>query len=247
MNGVETEGLEVVVLGSFNPSIFSPAWLRLHDLIGAREADEAKVQVIVPPAAVFSTEWLGVNVQQDSMSLQTEMTQDFERLRDVAVGILEVLKETPIFALGINRHIHWQAPSDSSYHYFGDHLVPKEFWSQALILPGTQQLTVQAIRPDEWAGYIRVTIQPSNTLRPRGIFAQFNDHVYLTRVESQPKDRSEFQISNEQFQNFGPSQERIPLALALLGDAWTDRNEHAERVLQTLVDLTRQEKEPDGS
>ena len=141
----ELDGITVVVAGNFNPSIFSPAWFRLHDLIGETEAREATVQMIVPPAALFSTEWLSVQVTQERMALATAMPQEFERLRDTVVGVMTVLDQTPVQALGINRESHWATVSQSSYDQFGDQLVPKEFWSDFSTLPGTQSVTVRGI------------------------------------------------------------------------------------------------------
>lgn len=240
MKGVEQEGTSIVVAGRFNPLIFSPAWLRLHNLVGAREAEEATVQFIVPPAAVFSTEWLNVDVREDRMQLATSMTKELDRLRDVAIGILEVLKETPIFALGINRDIHWRVPSAEQYHRFGDLLAPKEFWDRELTLSGTAHLTVQGVRPDLWAGFIRVMIQPSMVVQPQGVYAQFNDHFVLQKVATQPTDRSEVSVGSDQPLPVVPSPEHIPFALEILCDGWTRRLEHANRVLGSLLQLSNQ-------
>lgn len=237
VNDLDQESASIVVLGRFNPSIFSPGWLRLHNLIGASEAERAQVQVIVPPAAVFATDWLNVDVREDRLMLATAMPQDFERLRDVAVGILGVLKETPVVALGINREIHWRVPSPEEYHGFGDMLAPKEVWEEELKLPGTQGLTIQGIRPDLWAGFIRVMIQPSAVATPLGVYAQFNDHFYLTRVEKQPESRTEPLAGD--IDALAPSNENIPLAMEILRDEWVSRSAHAEHLLTRLVQLSR--------
>jgi hypothetical protein len=42
----ELEGASVVLVGSFNPSIFQPKWLSSRDIIQAAEGEEAKIQII---------------------------------------------------------------------------------------------------------------------------------------------------------------------------------------------------------
>jgi hypothetical protein len=229
----ELDGITIVVLGNFNPSIFSPAWFRLHNLIGAVEADEAKVQMIVPPAAVFATEWLSVQVLQDRMALATAMPQEFQRLRDTAVGILQILAQTPVNALGINWEHHWRAPDFDSYMEFGDVLAPKDVWSD-LNIPGTQDLTVRSIRNDHWSGWIDVTVQPSVRVAPFGVYARVNDHTWLQQVERQPQSRVDFLDDTFRQPPPQPSSELIPTLLTILRDEWEEREAFARDVLQTI-------------
>jgi len=114
--------------------------------------------MIIPPTAVFSTEWLSVNVRTDRLQLATGMVQEFERLRDTAIGVLTVLPETPIFALGINRDVHWSVATRDQFDRFGDILAPKGPWDRHLKLSGTQDLTIRAVRPDKWAGYVMASV-----------------------------------------------------------------------------------------
>jgi hypothetical protein len=238
VKGVERESVSVVVLGRFNPAIFSPAWLRLRKLIGQTDSDQANLQVILPVFSSFSTDWFQLQAREDLLQLSTSMVQDFDRLRDLAVGILTVLGETPVHSVGINREIHWLASSVDAYHVFGDALAPKEFWGKELKLPGTQTVAIQATRPDLWAGWIQVTVQPSAVVRLLGIFAQYNDHYWLKRVSEQPNTRSDFEIITEPRGQPVPSNENIPLALEILGEGWADRMDAAERLLTDLMALT---------
>jgi len=236
---VEVEGATIVVLGRFNPAIFSPAWLRLHNLIGAVEASEADVKMIIPPAAVFSTEWLSVDVRHDRMQLGTAMPQEVERLRDTAIGVLSVLPETPISAVGINRDVHWATPSREKYDWFGDELAPKKFWDRHLKLSGTQDLTIRAVRPDNWAGYILVSVQPSTLVKPCGVYAMVNDHALLRKVPSQPRSRADTPPIEAQ-DTIEPSRDLIPLALEVLRDEWPSRMVQADRVLGSLIHMSRE-------
>lgn len=231
------QGLSIVIAGRFNPSIFSPAWLRLQGLIGSREADDAEVQFIVPPAASFSTEWLQLTVTEDTLSMGTASAQDYDRLRDAAIGVLTVLNQTPIIALGINREAHWEMPSNDAFHAVGDLLVPKTFWGKILALPGTQDLTIQGVRDDLWRGYIRVTVQPSARI-PRAIYARVNDHIVLRRVDAQPTSRDDFVPDDFQSTEIEPSFQNIEAALEVLRDDWTRRTVASEAILSELMRLS---------
>ena len=42
----ELSGINIVMLGSFNPKIFQPAWFAANELIRNLEAEEADTQII---------------------------------------------------------------------------------------------------------------------------------------------------------------------------------------------------------
>jgi hypothetical protein len=56
----ELEGLTIVVVGSFNPAIFHPAWFSRCNLIRQEEADSAKVEIVHSEVAQFSGDWFSV-------------------------------------------------------------------------------------------------------------------------------------------------------------------------------------------
>ena len=236
----EIQGVSIVFLGNFVPSLISPAWLRLHELIGPEELKQANVQVIIPPTSIFNVDWLGVNVTQQKLMLQTALPQEFDRIRDVAVGILRSIEAPQVTALGINTDMHWRAPDMDTYNNFGDVLVPKVFWSDFLTLPGTGTVAVRGIREDDWAGSIDVLIQPSNLLSPFGLYVRVNDHFVLKKVEEQPLSREDFWdpeiIGQSQLPALAP--ENVELALEILGAEWGARRLFAENTISALTRLS---------
>jgi hypothetical protein len=235
---VEIQGHTIVVLGQWNPAIFSPAWLRLNKLIGEKEQEASKVQFVVEPAASFSTDWLAVNVTQAQLVLGTTMPSEYQRLRDTAVGILTVLGQTPVSALGVNLEAHWKPSDYEEWHRFGDELEPKKFWRESLVLPGLQSLTTRGVRPDLWSGYQDVTIEPSTRI-PSSIYARVNDHFWLRRMESQPSSRAEFPEERFRQPPVEPSFENINRALSILSDEWSGSLERSESILRRLIALSR--------
>ena len=96
---VELEGFAVVVMGAFNPAIFHPSWFSMNNLIRREEADEAKIEIITPDASIFAADWFALQVIQQKLVLFSSDPTKQAPLRDMAIGILQVLEHTPVEAL----------------------------------------------------------------------------------------------------------------------------------------------------
>jgi hypothetical protein len=239
LDDVSIQGHTIVVLGRFTPSVFSPAWMRLNNLLGQQESEEAAIGFIIPPAANFSTDWLTVNVNEQSLSLSSGVTQDYSRLRDTAIGILTILNQTPINALGLNLECHWQPGSQESWHQFGDDIAPKQFWIElGLFLPGLQDLTIRGVRQDSWGGNLNVTVQPSLPIAG-GLYARVNDHYDLRLVERQPSTRTEFLTEEFKPVPVEPASQNVDFALSILRDQWDESISRSEVLIHRLVARSR--------
>src|SRR3712207_1383849 len=104
---VGLEGATVVLLGSFNPAIFHPAWFAANGLIREEEARAAEIEIVHPNAAVFRTEWLVIESARDRFLATTILDAYYEPLRDLVVGVLDLLSHTPLTAMGLNRDFHY--------------------------------------------------------------------------------------------------------------------------------------------
>lgn len=236
----EIRRLGIVILGDFHPSTFSPAWFRLHGLIGPTEAEGAEVQIIAPPLASLTIDWLGVNVQEGHFNVFTAIPQEFDRLRDVAVGAIGALTDIPVSAITINSHLHWQVESSAQWHTFGDLLVPKTFWKPLLTLPGTRDVAVEGIRQDGWFGFTRVTVQPDLQVTPNGLYAVVSDHFWLAPAEAYPTSRDEFTEPSFRTPQVLPSSDNIGHLFDILGNRWNDCIERAQLILNRLTSLSRE-------
>ena len=54
----EISSVNVVLLGDFNPAIFTPAWLALHGLLPESVTDSADLRVAHQQVTEFAAEWL---------------------------------------------------------------------------------------------------------------------------------------------------------------------------------------------
>ncbi|MEA2390213.1 MAG: hypothetical protein QOK31_322 [Solirubrobacteraceae bacterium] len=113
--------------GSFNPAIFHPRWLADKELIAGNAADDALEKTVVSPQmATFTADWLSVQVTvQQAVFATVEEGRELE-LRDLALGVFDVLPETPIGALGINGDVHFRVQSEEAWHALGDKFLPRE-------------------------------------------------------------------------------------------------------------------------
>lgn len=171
----EIEGVNIVLIGSFNPAIFHPAWFAREKLIQQEEGDRADVKVVSPEVSVFSIGWLALEITLDRFSARTTQIQNLDSLRDFVRGTFGLLRHTPVKQMGINCLAHYRSPSEEEWHKLGHCLAPKEPWENLLKEPGMRRVQMLGQRPDDYRGRIMVGVEPSVKVKP-GVYFHVNDH-----------------------------------------------------------------------
>jgi len=183
----EMSGVSIVLLGSFNPAIFSPAWFAMHEILPQSAAEEAEVQVLHAQLSVFSTEWLQLQVPPNRFRAATQQAPHV-RVRDLVVRVFkEHLSHTPVNMFGINREVHFPAPSPAARDRAGRLLAPVEPWgeiAETLQLDGEYggmtSVTMTQFRPKGRppGGQISVMVKPSVRIDGgrSSIYVHVNDH-----------------------------------------------------------------------
>jgi hypothetical protein len=218
-NSPEIHGANIVLRGSFTPAIFQPSWLASQKLIGNKEAEAAKIEIIHPQATIFSAEWLQLRVLEDRFQASTYQEAFFEPLRDLVSGVFDILSHTPIKALGLNQDFHFRLSSESKWHSVGDRLAPKEDWKEILDKPGMRALVMHSLRPDSYKGSILVQVEPSLQITPYGLFVNINDHYLLGETEE-----------SEEL----PKASKIPLTLS---KAWSSSILRGETIAKKIASI----------
>src|ERR1700730_13351449 len=102
----EAEGMEIVLLGSFNPKILHPAWFRRYDLINEADVEASTVRLITNDISDIEMRGIHTVCLKDRMSLGSSDPSRYEMIRDWLLQIFRLLPHTPITSLGINLGVH---------------------------------------------------------------------------------------------------------------------------------------------
>jgi len=219
----EGEGLNVVIVGSFNPAIFHPEWFLRQGLIGEQDAKEAENKVVSSEVTDVQLWGLKLLCISERLSLGTSNISQAARVQDLLLQMFTLLPHTPITACGINHHVHYHVDSTDYWHKIGHTLAPKDrVWNGLLDQPGMRSLTIKAQRRDAFPGEINITVEPSVKFPP-GIFVRSNFHYPL------PADSI----------HAGAAE----LLLKFLRGEWNTACEMARRVANTIFDKIKPEND----
>ena len=206
----EISGTSIVLIGSFNPAIFTPAWFELHGLLPEGVAEVAKLEIAHPQTTSFSAEWLILNVMPERFSAETVQAPDVRLLDLVVRTFKEYLNHTPLKMFGINRNVHFRVQSLAERDRIGRTLAPVEpwgAWSEELGLDGPHggmtSLTMSQLDPKgrPEGGRINVKVEPSTRIGDgrTGVFVNVNDH-YEADVNQRDPTEGVIKLLEENFE-----------------------------------------------
>jgi len=225
---IESFGSSIVVLGNFNPPIFTPNWLNKNGLIGDGDvefAEKAASLAITPDLSRFETEWFRLQVLAEQFSLTSKGALT-PLLKDLAMSIFTIVDHTPVSAIGINFEANYKLSSADELHKIGDTLVPKNIWHA--IYPESDHQSVGMAnlivsidpckREDKPEADIKKNISVRrSTVTPNGIFFSFNDHYTISKSE----------ISQNTSANF---------VVRRIDEFWEVSMNEAKKVFETIID-----------
>ena len=189
----EKDDSSIVLVGSLNPAIFHPAWFALNEIVGKEEINDAKIDVVHNEVSRFVVRGIAISVDHFRFAASCASLHR-ERVKDlVLVCFGNLLTQTPVRAMGINRSIHFKCPSEAIRNRVGQKLAPPAPWGtwgqEVLEAQGKSErhggmirlMMRQQPRPDEYDGYIGVEVQPSELIKDNsGIHLEINNHFQLT-------------------------------------------------------------------
>lgn len=183
----EIEGVDVVLRGSFNPAIFTPAWFCARQLLPKTAEDGATLHIAHPQICAFEFEWLRFRVDDDRFQLATTMAPHVRVRNLVSAVFRDHLPHTPLHVLGINRSMHFLVDNPTLRDTIGKSLAPPAAWGewaeQADGGVGSFGMTSLTMTQNQIEGRspkdtINVTVQPSLRVGEgkQGVYVSVNDH-----------------------------------------------------------------------
>lgn len=209
--------LNIVFVGNFNPVIFTPAWFASKNLIGETESESANVRIIHSDIAIFELPWFQFHATRDRFSVVSEQEAYFPSVFDLAVGTFQLLQDTPIQVMGINRGFHIQCDSEEEWHRFGYFLAPQTPWQGVFRRKSALkriEITEKYSTENPSDGRLTVIVEPSGRVR-FGLFFLINDHY---SVDSQQKPVGSKKI------------------ISALKEKWEESDNKSKMVIKTITD-----------
>ncbi len=207
----EITGVSLVLLGDFNPPIFTPSWFGWQGLLSEEMVENAELEIAQRQIVVFRADWLELQVVPDRYSASSAQAP-FVRLRDLTIRVFrEQLPHTRLRALGINRDVHFLVNNYGERDKIGRTLAPTEpwgDWGQNLDPDGTAggvaslTMTQRNPRGRPLGGQINVTVEPSTRVgdNERGIYVRVNDHYVVEDPEGLTASSEIISILEEHFE-----------------------------------------------
>jgi hypothetical protein len=185
----DAAGSAIVLVGSFNPAIFQPAWFAKLGLLSEETTKKAEVKIITPQVCHFETDEFVLQVVDQRFLVQSKMSADPAPLSDLVSGTFFILEHTPVTAMGLNRQMHVDLQSEEAWHRFGDRLVPKDGWKSVLDgRPGMVGVAVQSPMKDFPNALFTMRIEPSQRLK-HGAYFDTNENYSAQADEPEPLKR----------------------------------------------------------
>ena len=176
--------LSIVLVGDFNPIIIQPSWLVYKGLIQETEGETVKLEVIHPEISKFSFDWANIEITKQRFQIKTTNASHFEVIKDLAISIFKILKNTPLKKIGINHSFHYQLTPEQ-YYQLGKKLAPFNNWSNVLKNPKLMHIEMQEFpREDSAKGYYRINLIPSNLISNNGVNITTNDHFEASKEKN---------------------------------------------------------------
>src|SRR5258707_1880028 len=97
---LEAEGLEVNMVGSFNPKIFHPAWFGKFDVITEADLQESTVRIVSNDIADIEMRGIRIVCMKDRLSIATTDPTRYEMMQDWLLLIFGLLPHIPLMSLG---------------------------------------------------------------------------------------------------------------------------------------------------
>lgn len=198
----------IVLLGRFNPAIFSPAWFAKVGIISDAELYESKISIVHPEVTQFSLDKFKIDVFPERFAITTS-NEPFIQILDDTLSTFHQLPHSPVKVFGINYEIHFNLNSGDQRIALGRALAPVTPWKdfgQRLgggrpdQVGGLVSLVMQETPTDRDLGYRQVKIERSAILgAPTSVMMHVNDHFEIANHKGEDGAETGMKLLRERF------------------------------------------------
>lgn len=135
----------VVLLGSFNPLIFHPLWLLKKGLIPESDVVDKMIVINSKVSQYPIGDWMQMTVTPERCEFKIQKPERIVVMKDLIMGTLSALPETPIIAMGINRGNIINLGDADSYYKFGSKLAMLDIWNDCLHNPRLRDIIIEDV------------------------------------------------------------------------------------------------------
>ncbi len=190
-----TVNASIVLIGKFNPAIFTPAWFAKNGLFSDAELAASELSVASNSITQFVMEWLTIEVQQNRFFLQ--VTSDpFLRVLDMTAKIFgELLPHSHVVQIGMNYSEAFILDSTKRRLALGRKLAPLGPWGEwgkkigeasGSAVGGMVALIMRENYEPLSIGFRRVDVEPyDERFAGRGVTISVNDHRNIVGEKEQ--------------------------------------------------------------
>ena len=209
-----TGAVSISLLGYFNPLILQPNWLLANELIDEDDFqhltdDENGRFVVSAEFTGLRLAWAKLETTRDACTLTSDFGTDTpDRIRELAVGIFQLLPHTPIEQVTLIYFRHFALPDDNWAALARRLAPPAPFESAA---PGASLQSLQYVVERE-GGHLSIVVEPS-VREDFSVFIGVEDALEFEAVGDKTAQR----------------------ALRALDERWDATRGNAEAIMRSLV------------
>ncbi len=222
----------IVIKGTFDPAKLSPQELVAQGLLESKDITEASQRFSTADISILETTKLRFAINSDTIQMTAQLAEEFEPMRDLAVGMLRLSTSATVSVMGMNRDVHFTTPSIESWHSVGDTIVPKDIWSGVLEAPGMASVTLKSARSGTYGGYRQIMVQSSNLVQ-QGVFVNQNDHYTLEILDKPITTREQLDV--EALRPAEATKEKLGLAITVLSGEWANSIKRSSAVIERIA------------
>lgn len=227
--------VSIVVIADLRQIEITPVRLRELHLFSEADVLTVKYNIMIPGEIVgFETEWLSIETRSDRLQITASNDADFERARDVALGILRSASALECSKLGINRSVHLELGDFKSFDAIGPKLANLSEWDKVLLAPALKSMTVLGYRENLYGGRVQVQVEPS-VLFPLAVYVTVNDHYDLAMIDQFPRSRQDAFDLQLSVDDAKQNTQKSDVAKTVLSEEWDHSMQRADSIIESVA------------